>query len=91
MKGSPAIKCMSILTELSQNTDVDLAKTTVLTIVCLLYMIEKLNKQEIIITFLLQFLQTYVQHLLASTMNFSLLNQTLTTLIVCRLNFYLLI
>ena len=36
---------------------------------CLLYMTEKLNKQEITITFLLQFLQTSVKHLIASTMN----------------------
>ena len=33
MKGSPTIKRMSILTELSQNTDVNLVKSTVLAIV----------------------------------------------------------
>ena len=33
MKGSSTIKRMSILTELSQNTDVDLVKSTVFAIV----------------------------------------------------------
>ena len=32
------------------------------------------KKQEIIVTFLLQFLQTYLKHLIVLTMNFSLLN-----------------
>ena len=44
MKGTSTIKCMNILTEFSQNTNVDLGKGTVL------------SKQEIIITFLQQFL-----------------------------------
>ena len=37
---------------------------------CLLYMTEKLNKPEIIITFLPQFLQTCLKRLIVSTTNF---------------------
>ena len=62
MKGPSTIKFISILTEFSRNNNADLKH------------LKKIKMKLIIITFLLQLLQTCLKHLIVSTMNFSLLN-----------------
>ena len=64
----------------------DSAEGTVLSTVSFIWL-KKLNKKEIIITFLLQSLQTCLKHLIVSTMNFSLPNSMLTVSIVLSLKF----
>ena len=69
MKGPSTIKCITILIEFSLDNNVDLRKSTVLSTVSF----KLLKNQLIIITFLLQFLQTCLKHLTLSATNFSLL------------------
>ena len=79
MNGPSIIKFITILTECSRNNNVDLKH------------LKKLNMKLIIITSLLQLLQTCLKHMIVSSMNLSLLNQMLAVSIVRHLNLCLLI